>query len=90
MWAKVIFCQIPRCESLHKNKSCTDNSQEQLDVTKASDHQTRNPDTIPTVDHHNQIGNHVDQSPGHTDHVHVVEIKLHIGGNNGCFGKNGG
>ena len=56
--------------------------------TTSTYHETRDPDTVPAVDYHNQVRSHVDQSPGHTDHVHVVIVEFHVSTNDSCKLKN--
>ena len=50
----------------------------------STNHKTRNPDTIPAINYHDQVWCHVDKSPGHTDHVHVVVVEFHISTDDSC------
>ena len=83
MRANKVFRQISGSESLHHDQRSANYTQYQLNVSKTSDHKARNSDPVIAVYNDNQVRSHIDQSPRHTNHVHVVEVKLYISSNNG-------
>ena len=78
------FCAIPRGERLHQDEGRANDPQQQLHVTEAGHQQAGDANAVPAVDDNDEVRSHVDQRPRHTDHVHVVEVELDVGGGDSC------
>ena len=99
MWANEFFGEISCRVGLDKNENTADSTKQELNITETGTDQTRDTNTIPTVDYHNEIWYHVNQSPRHTynilfrknktklcrltNHIHIVVVELDILGNDG-------
>jgi len=75
--------QVSGGVSLDQDQHSTDGSQKKLDVSETGTDKTRNSDSEVAVDDDNQVRHHVNQRPGHTNHIHIVEIELDFDGSDG-------
>ena len=47
---------------------------------ETSANQSRNSRSVPAINNHNQIWNHINKRPRHSNHIHIVKVKFNIRG----------
>ena len=78
-----VLGQVVDSESLDHNQTGAHHSKQQLHVSETSHQQAWYSNPVPTVYDDDQVGGHVDQSPRHANHVHVVKVEFYVPCNRG-------